>query len=329
MAPPWFDASEQPLRDHAGHNLAVIAHPGRKRLRVEVACKSRDRANQLLRDFGGRIQKLEGNWLAQYSHAAKRKRLKIGKRLVIRNAGGTTASRQSWSPSSRSGGLLAKPFRSFQTAGAIGTSPFPGKQLRAKTKAGVTGTSRTAISGYKLIIPAGAAFGTGEHATTAMSLRLLEKITRGMKAGWSLVDLGTGSGILALAAKCFGARRVFGIDNDTHAIAIAKENARVNKVDHVSFRVADACTWRPTGKVDIITANLFSKLLLEIVPELPRDLKMGGRLILSGVLRNQERALRRALRSSKLEITEVRRRGKWIALVAALYERRIRNVRRS
>jgi len=75
---------------------------------------------------------------------------------------------------------------------------------------------------HSLIVPAGAAFGTGEHATTAMSLRLLEEVTRGTEPKF-VVDLGTGSGILALAAKCFGACRVVGIDVDRTAICAPVE----------------------------------------------------------------------------------------------------------
>ena len=93
---------------------------------------------------------------------------------------------------------------------------------------------------YRLVLPAGAAFGTGQHATTAMSLRLLEQVTREWTSGWSLVDLGTGSGILALAARCFGARQILAIDNDSHAIATAKENARINRIGNIDFRLADA-----------------------------------------------------------------------------------------
>jgi ribosomal protein L11 methyltransferase len=81
-----------------------------------------------------------------------------------------------------------------------------------------------------LVNPASTAFGTGEYATTVMSLRLLEELTRHWNRNWSLVDLGTGSGIFAIAAKRFGARRVIGIDNDPMAISIAKSNARLNKV---------------------------------------------------------------------------------------------------
>jgi ribosomal protein L11 methyltransferase len=175
-----------------------------------------------------------------------------------------------------------------------------------------------------LVIPAAAAFGTGDHATTAMSLRLLEEVSRKMKHGWSLVDFGTGSGILALAAKCFGARRVIGLDNDARAIATARENARMNKIDNVDFQVADVRRWKSsakfalsaTARVDIVTANLFSELLIEILPKLKAVLKRDGRMILSGVLRKQERELRHALRLHKIDIAEVRRRGKWIATLA-------------
>jgi ribosomal protein L11 methyltransferase len=168
---------------------------------------------------------------------------------------------------------------------------------------------------YKLVIPAGAAFGTGEHMTTAMSLRLLEQITRSWKPGWSMVDLGTGSGILALAAKCFGARRVLAIDNDLIAISTAKTNARLNKIDNINFKIGDAlCMKDRHEKFDLIAANLFSELLIEILPELRRS----RWLILSGVLRKQEDELLRALRRNKIDILQVRRRGKWIAIATTL-----------
>jgi len=163
-----------------------------------------------------------------------------------------------------------------------------------------------------LIIPAGAAFGTGDHATTAMSLRLLEEISRGLKPGWSVVDLGTGSGILALAAKRFGAGRVLGLDNDKRAIATAKENARTNGIDGVVFRVADVRRWPSTARIEIVTANLFSDLLIEILPKLQR----AHWLILSGILRTQEEEVGRALRQHKIEVMAARRRGKWVALAA-------------
>jgi ribosomal protein L11 methyltransferase len=175
---------------------------------------------------------------------------------------------------------------------------------RQKTKA-------LKIGKRSLIIPAGTAFGTGDHATTAMSPRLLEDLTRDWKPGWSIVDLGTGSGILALAARCLGAKRAVGIDIDPMAIKTAKGNARRNKIDKVDFRLADVRRWKFPRKIDIVTANLFSELLIEVLPKLRSQW-----LILSGVLREQKRELVGALKRNKIDIVEVRRRGKWIAVLA-------------
>jgi ribosomal protein L11 methyltransferase len=164
---------------------------------------------------------------------------------------------------------------------------------------------------YRLIVPAGTAFGTGEHATTAMSLRLLEEVTRGRKPQF-VVDLGTGSGILALVASCFGVERVVAIDNDPIAIATAEANACLNKIEKVDFQLGDVRCWNSARRIDITTANLFSELLIQILPKLKRS----SCLILSGVLRTQEREFVRAVRRHKIELVEVRRRGKWIAVLA-------------
>jgi len=86
-----------------------------------------------------------------------------------------------------------------------------------------------------LLIPAEAAFGTGHHPTTAMCVRLLERITRRFTPGWRMLDAGTGSGILALAASRFGAARVLAIDNDPLACSIAKRNARANRAQNIEF----------------------------------------------------------------------------------------------
>lgn len=166
-----------------------------------------------------------------------------------------------------------------------------------------------------LVIPASAAFGTGAHATTAFCLRLLERLTRG-KSSWSLLDVGTGTGVLALAGKIFGAERVVAIDFDPHAISIARQNARADRVRGVEFHVADAVRFRARRRFDVITANLFSELLIAALPNFTRQLRADGRLILSGILRTQEKEIARALRSAGFAIAETRRRGKWIALVA-------------
>ncbi|HEX8281642.1 MAG TPA: 50S ribosomal protein L11 methyltransferase [Chthoniobacterales bacterium] len=176
-----------------------------------------------------------------------------------------------------------------------------------------------------LVIPAGAAFGTGDHATTAMSLRILERATRGLPAGWRMLDAGTGSGILALAAQRFGAGEVVGIDNDATAIATAKSNALLNGITHVRFAVGDV-TQRLSGRYDIVAANLYSELLRTLMPSFRKALAPDGVLILSGVMRTQERPVLMTLRAAGFRVSETRRRGKWIALSARARSRdRIRN----
>ena len=163
-----------------------------------------------------------------------------------------------------------------------------------------------------LTIPAALAFGTGDHATTAMSLRLLEQLTRNWKPGWSLVDLGTGSGILALAAKCLGAGSVIGIDNDPAAIRVAKSNARLNKIHGTSFQLADVHTWNFTLRTDLIMANLYSDLLIELLAKL----NAAGWLILSGILRSQQHELIQALHQNGYKMVNAKHRGKWVAILA-------------
>ncbi len=192
--------------------------------------------------------------------------------------------------------------------------------VTAKIKPLRIGTHLTIRSAGKskpgqLIIPAAGAFGTGEHATTAMCLRLLERVSRRW-IDWSILDAGTGTGIFALAAKCFGAQSVVAVDNDPKAIAVAKSNARINGIHGIRFEIADAKKLKMRRKVDVITANLFSELLIALIAKWRELLKSKGILILSGVLRSQERDVLRALRKQRIAIEEIRRRGKWVAILA-------------
>jgi ribosomal protein L11 methyltransferase len=268
----WLAANETALREVAGQRLAIISRPDRTTAIAEIAAGSRSDLEKIRTRFGGTIEKLRRDWVERFSRTQTAKPIKIGKRLTI--------------------------YRSVKSK----------NRSRNKNKS--------------LLIPAGAAFGTGEHATTAMSLRLLERCTRswGAQAGslrspeaeWTLLDLGTGSGILALAAARFGARHVIAIDLDPVAIATAKENARRNKIGNTDFQVADARRWKFPPRIGFVTANLFSELLIEIVPKLKR----AQWLILSGILREQEARLISALKRNGIATVETRRRGKWIAILA-------------
>jgi ribosomal protein L11 methyltransferase len=181
----------------------------------------------------------------------------------------------------------------------------------------VSQKSRTARNAKtpQLIIPAAGAFGTGEHATTAMSLRLLGETTRKLPAGWRSLDVGTGTGILALAARIFGAAEVLGLDNDPSAIAHARHNARLNHIGRAKFVLGSILQFKPLGRYEIVTANLFSELLIAALPVLQRALHPSGRLIVSGILRGQAESVVDAFRGDGLELETIRRRGKWVALL--------------
>jgi ribosomal protein L11 methyltransferase len=169
----------------------------------------------------------------------------------------------------------------------------------------------------ELVIPAAGAFGTGEHATTAMCLRLLEEVSRGRSLGWTMLDVGTGTGILALAARRLGAVAALGLDNDPRAVAHARANARMNKIGAVKFVRQDFLRWKPAARFDFVAANLFSELLIAAVPVFRRSLGTNGRLILSGILRAQADEVIQQFSRCGFALLEIRRRGKWVALLLA------------
>jgi ribosomal protein L11 methyltransferase len=172
------------------------------------------------------------------------------------------------------------------------------------------------VGSRQIAIPAEAAFGTGEHATTAMCLRMLERVVGRRDDKWTMLDAGTGSGILAIAGSCLGARRVLAIDNDPLACSIARRNARANRARAVEFRTGDVLKEKLHEKFDVITGNLFSEILIAALPVWSGYLTSDGCMILSGILRSQERALVEALKRNRFDPSEIRRRGKWIALRA-------------
>ncbi len=165
-----------------------------------------------------------------------------------------------------------------------------------------------------LCIPAALAFGSGEHATTSMCLRLLvENAARRQGTSWEMLDLGTGSGVLAIAARALGAKAAMGFDYDPPCVRTARENARRNGLTRVTFAVADAFAWRPARRWDVIMANLFLNVLVGILPKLRRALAPGGDLILSGVLADQAAEVLAGAESAGLDLLETRCRGRWRA----------------
>lgn len=168
-----------------------------------------------------------------------------------------------------------------------------------------------------LLIPATVAFGTGEHATTASCLRVLADVARDLRGGaWEALDIGTGSGILALAARIFGARKVNAGDFDPVAVRVAKENAAANGITGVTFTRSDVLRWNPPRRWPVVLANVFSATLIEAAPRIAASVAPGGALILSGILRVQEREVTAAFRAQGCRVVRAVRRGKWVTLLA-------------
>jgi ribosomal protein L11 methyltransferase len=166
----------------------------------------------------------------------------------------------------------------------------------------------------RLVIPAGLAFGTGDHATTAMCLRQLSGMH--VPQGGRLLDAGTGSGILALAGALWG-WKAEGIDNDADAILESRKNAALNPgVPPVRWGVRGVGGKAlPKAAYHAITANLFAALHVQHAGWLAHGLHPEGSMILSGILREQEKEVVKAARAAGLKIRKTLRKGKWICLV--------------
>ncbi len=175
-----------------------------------------------------------------------------------------------------------------------------------------------------LYIPAGMAFGTGDHATTANCLRFLADHLTELPADFSALDLGCGTGILAIAAEKFGAGSVEAVDFDPAAVRVTKENIRLNKARRVHAAKGDALQLEDVGRYDLVLANLFSELLISSSPRIARALRPQGTLIFSGVLRTQLAEVTSALKKAGFRPPTVTVRGKWCAGISQLTPSRSR-----
>lgn len=168
-----------------------------------------------------------------------------------------------------------------------------------------------------VLVPAAMAFGTGEHATTAQCLRFLSDVSDGLRGEkWKLLDLGTGSGILAIAGRLLGADKVDAFDFDPHAVRTARENVDANEVNRVVVKRGDVTLWTPPQTWDVVTANLFSEVLIRAASAIAHATRLGGRLIFSGILREQEKECVRAFSAQGFRVEEVSRKGKWVTVLA-------------
>lgn len=163
---------------------------------------------------------------------------------------------------------------------------------------------------YDIHITPKMSFGTGHHATTRMVMECMQQLP---VQGCSVLDFGTGTGILAILAALMGAKSVVAIDNDEWCITNSKENTAVNGVDFVDVHLADSIA--PYAAVDILLANINKHILLQAAPLFSERVLPGGYLVMSGLLYTDEEDICNSLPSEIFEKKEVKHLGDWIAIV--------------
>jgi ribosomal protein L11 methyltransferase len=178
-----------------------------------------------------------------------------------------------------------------------------------------------AMRRHALEIEAGEAFGTGHNATTALCLEAVDRLARARRFK-RVLDLGCGSGVLAIAAaRTFPGARVLAVDNDPLATAVARANARLNRVAG-SVRVLDAMGFdhamvRRALPFDLVLANLLPNPLLALAPHMRLAVEPGGIAVLSGLLDHQAREVRATYAATGFHLAHQRSRAGWTALMLA------------
>ena len=170
-------------------------------------------------------------------------------------------------------------------------------------------------------IDPGTAFGTGMHETTQLCMRQLKKY---VTEDTDLLDVGTGSGILSIAALKLGAKHAVGTDLDPCAISATKENLEANDIPEGSMdvligniiddpEVQDQVGY---GKYDIVAANILADVLVLLTPVICHQMKKGGIYITSGIIDEKEETVVNAVKEAGLEVLEVTHQGEWVSVTA-------------
>ena len=170
-------------------------------------------------------------------------------------------------------------------------------------------------------IDPGTAFGTGMHETTQLCIRQIKKY---VKPDTLLLDVGTGSGILSIAALKLGAKFACGTDLDPCAITAVKENMEVNGVEEDKYTVMlgniidDKAVQEAVGyeKYDMVVANILAEVLVPLTPVILGQMKPGALYITSGIIDDKEETVVKAVKAAGLEVLEVNHQGEWVSVTA-------------
>ncbi|MBU5595177.1 50S ribosomal protein L11 methyltransferase [Amphibacillus sp. MSJ-3] len=159
----------------------------------------------------------------------------------------------------------------------------------------------------------GMAFGTGTHPTTVLSIQAIESY---LKSGQTVIDVGTGSGVLSIVAGLLGAGQVFAYDLDDIAVKAATINAKLNKVDSLITVKQNNLLNHVTINPDLIVANLLAEIILRFEQESFALLKPGGIFITSGIIQAKESEVKQALLKAGFEILEINQLEDWVSIIA-------------
>ncbi|MBN2285602.1 MAG: 50S ribosomal protein L11 methyltransferase [Tissierellales bacterium] len=164
-------------------------------------------------------------------------------------------------------------------------------------------------------IDPGAAFGTGTHETTSICIEEMEKY---LNEGMDVLDIGTGTGILAILASKLGAKSVLGIDIDEDSIRISKENTKINhchNIEIIKSNLLESIDYQ----ADLVTANITADIIVRMIPELSKVMKKGGIFISSGILDTKVDSVKNALTEHGFNIIEEVTKGEWAGIAAQIF----------
>lgn len=181
---------------------------------------------------------------------------------------------------------------------------------------GVHDRGRAPVNAVNLRIEAGAAFGTGHHGTTVGCLLAYDALLKARRFP-RVLDVGCGTGVLAIAADRTGSRRTVGTDIDPVSVRIARENAKINR-SKSRFVHASGLSHRAVAAAapyDLVFANILARPLVHLSADIGRALRPGGIAVLSGLLRSQERLVRAAYLSKGFRVERALHRDAWATLV--------------
>lgn len=160
----------------------------------------------------------------------------------------------------------------------------------------------------------GRAFGTGSHPTTSLCLKLMEE---NISEGDSVIDVGTGSGILMIAADRLGASEIYGTDIDELAVESAKENLELNNISEDKAKVykGDLISVVEGKKFDVVVANILADVLLILLHDISKVVKPNGKIIFSGIIEDKCELLRREVESLGFTVEEIKADKEWRAML--------------